>query len=102
AVWREKPEAFPEFHRAVLSGPVPVLPDVLSLARQHVSRARLDAAMKDPWIDGLIAENIADWVSLSGKTKQLPKLLIREQRVLHGLAGGEAEFIRGLEKELGL
>ncbi|MGL5018802.1 MAG: vitamin K epoxide reductase family protein, partial [Luteolibacter sp.] len=46
AVWREKPEAFPEFHRAVLSGPVPVLPDVLSLARQHVSRARLDAAMK--------------------------------------------------------
>jgi uncharacterized membrane protein len=101
-VWREKPEAFPGFHRAILSGPVPVVPDVLALARQQVSRIQLDEAMKDPWIDRLIAENIADWVSLSGKTKQLPKLWIRDQQVLHGLTGGEEEFIRGVEKELGL
>ncbi|MGL4401172.1 MAG: vitamin K epoxide reductase family protein [Luteolibacter sp.] len=102
AVWREKPEAFSEFHRAVLSRSALTVPDVLSLARQQVTRARLDVAMEDPWIDELIAANIADWVSFSGKTKQLPKLLIRDKRVLHGLPSGEADFIRAVEQELGL
>ncbi len=102
AVWREKPDAFPAFHREILSDPALVVPDILTLARQHVTRPRLDVAMADPWIDRLIAANIADWVSFSGKTKQLPKLLIRDKRILHGLPSGEAEFIRAMEQELGL
>jgi uncharacterized membrane protein len=102
AVWREKPDAFPVFHRAILSDPALKVPDVLLLARKHVARARLDAAMDDPWIDAIIAANVADWVSFSGKTKQLPKLLVRDKRILHGLPSGEADFIRVMEKELGL
>ena len=58
--------------------------------------------MKDPWIDELIQANVADWVSFSGKTKHLPKLLIRDKRILHGLPSGEADFIRVMEQELGL
>jgi uncharacterized membrane protein len=102
AVWRENPDAFPAFHREVLSNPALTLPDILSLARRQVTRARLDVAMDEPWIDELIAAGIADWVSFSGKTKALPKLLIRDKRVLHGLPSGEAEFIRAVEQELGL
>jgi hypothetical protein len=88
--------------REILSDPALAVPDVLLLARKNVTRARLDVAMEDPWIDGLIAENIADWVSFPGKSRKLPKLLIREKRVLHGLPSGEAEFIRAIEQELGL
>lgn len=102
AVWREKPEGFPAFHRSILSDPALAVADVLLLARKNVTRARLDVAMEDPWIDELIAANIADWVSFSGKTKQLPKLLIRDKRILHGLPSGETEFIRAMELELGL
>jgi uncharacterized membrane protein len=102
AVWREKPDAFPALHRAILSDPALKVPDVLLSARKHVARARLDAAMDDPWIDAIIAANIADWVSFSGKTKQLPKLLVRDKRILHGLPSGEADFIRVMEQELGL
>lgn len=102
AVWRENPDAYPALHRAFLSDPSPKVPDALALARKQVPRARLDAAMKNPWIDELIQANVADWVSFSGKTKQLPKLLIRDQRILHGLPSGEADFIRVMEQELGL
>lgn len=102
AVWREKPEAYPTLHRAFFSDPPLKIPDALALARRQVARARLDAVMQEPWIDDLIDANVADWVSFSGKTKQLPKLLIRDKRILHGLPSGEADFIRVMEDELGL
>jgi uncharacterized membrane protein len=102
AVWRVNPEAYPVLHHAFLSDPPLKLPDALALARKHVAGAQLDAAMSDPWIDELIEANVADWVSYSGKNKQLPKVLIRDKRILHGLPSGEADFIRVMEKELGL
>ncbi len=102
AVWRENPDAYPALHRTFLSDPPPRVPDALALARKLIPRATLDAAMKDPWIDELIQANVAAWVSLSGKTKNLPKLLIRDQRTLHGLPSDEDDFIRMMEQELGL
>ncbi len=102
AVWRENPDAYPALHRAFLIDPALKVSDALALARKQVPRARLDAAMDDPWIDEIIQANVADWVSLSAKTKHLPKLLIRDKRVLHGLPSGEADFIRVMEQELGL
>jgi uncharacterized membrane protein len=102
AVWRENPDAYPALHKAFLSDPPPKLPAALALARKQVPRARLDAAMADPWIEELIAANVADWVRFSGETKQLPKLLISDKRILHGLPSGEGDFIRVMERELGL
>lgn len=102
AVWRVKPVAYPAIHRAFLSDPPPGQAAALSLAREQVPPAELEAAMHEPWIDQLIQANIADWVSFSGKTRQLPKLLISGKRILHGLPSGEADFIRVMEKELGL
>ena len=102
AVWRLKPEVYPAIHRAFISDPSLDQAAALSLAREQVPQAQLEAAMHEPWIDQLIQANIADWLSLSGKTRQLPKLLISGKRILHGLPSGEAEFIRVMEKELGL
>ena len=74
----------------------------LAFARGLVPADRLDIALRDPWIEQLIQANVADWVSLSGKSSKLPKLLIRDKRILHGLPSGEADFIRVMEQELGL
>jgi len=67
-----------------------------------IPQAELDAAIHDPWIDELIQANILDWVAFSDGTRKLPQLLITGKRVLHGLPSNEADFIRVLERELGL
>ena len=102
AVWRVNPAAYPAIHQAFLSDPLPDSAKAMSLARAQIPSAQLEAAMREPWIDQLIAANIADWVSFSGKNRKLPKLLISGKRILHGLPSGEADFIRVMEHELGL
>ena len=102
AVWRANPAAYPAIHRAFLSAPPLDSAAALALARAQVPSAQLEAAMREPWIDQLIAANIADWVSFSGQNRKLPKLLISGKRILHGLPSGEADFIRVMEHELGL
>ncbi|MEI6175854.1 MAG: vitamin K epoxide reductase family protein [Verrucomicrobiota bacterium] len=102
AVWRLDPDAYPALHRAFLSDPPPDQAAAMALATAKVPADRLEAAMRDPWIDELIQADIADWVSFSATTKHLPKLLITQKRILHGLPSGEADFIRVMEQELGL
>ena len=102
AVWRASPDAYQEIHRAFLSDPPSSQVAALAFAHGLVPGDRLDRALRDPWIEQLIRANIADWVSLSGKSEKLPKLLIRDKRILHGLPSGEADFIRVMERELGL
>jgi len=101
-VWWEKPEDELAFHRGFLSDPPLKVPDALALARRQAARARLDAAMHEPWIDEFIEANVADWIAHSGETKQFRKLLIRDKRILDGRPSGEADFIRVMEQEPGL
>lgn len=100
AVWRVCPEAFPSFHRELMADPS--LENSRRLALERMSPERLAAALADPWIASLIRSNIADWHEFSKSTDKLPKLLIRDRRILHGLPSGEADFIRVMEQELGL
>ncbi len=102
AVWRANPAAFPAVHRVFLADPQPDSAAAMAIAAGYVPAGQLEAALRDPWIGELIQADITDWVSFSRKTKQLPKLLIRDQRILHGLPSGEADFIRVMEQELGL
>lgn len=102
AVWRVDPSAFPELHWAFLSQAPLDEAAAMAMACEKIPAAQLEAAMRDPWSNELIQANIADWVSLSSKTRKLPKLLIAEKRILHGLPSGEADFIRVMEQELGL
>ncbi|MEO5714800.1 MAG: vitamin K epoxide reductase family protein [Luteolibacter sp.] len=100
AVWKSYPVGFTEFHEKALKGASRA--EARGLADKLIPHEKLDAALSDPWIDELVAANIADWVSFSGETKKLPKLLITGKRILHGLPSGEADFIRVMEQELGL
>jgi|GEM_PF-1684702 len=100
AVWKSYPIGFAEFHEKSLKNAS--IRESQALAHKMIPHDKLDAALTDPWIDELIAANIADWVAFSGETKKLPKLLITGKRILHGLPSGEADFIRVMEQELGL
>lgn len=102
AVWRAEPAKFPELHRALFADPAPDESTAMAIAASLVPRERLDAALSDPWIDELLEADIQDWISFSNKTRQLPKLLVKGTRILHGLPSGEADFIRVMEQELGL
>jgi uncharacterized membrane protein len=102
AVWRVKPDAFAGFHRALLAEPLPDEAMALEMAHAIVPSADLEEAIKDPWIESTLRSHVVDWSVLSNQTRKLPKLIIRDKRILHGLPSGEADFIRVLEQELGL
>ncbi len=100
AVWRVKPAAFAGFHRSLIANPSE--DTARRLASEVMPPERLTAALADPWIEERIRENVTDWRTLSKSTDKLPKLLIRDRRILHGLPSGEADFIHVMEQELGL
>jgi len=100
AVWRVAPGAFPEWHKAVIGDPS--LESAYRHALAILKRDDLEAALADPAIDRIIRSNINDLHQLSKSTDKLPKLLIKDSRIVHGLPSGEEDFIRVLEKELGL
>lgn len=102
AVWRVRPEAYPVIHQQFMSDPPMDRVTALAFAHVQVDRSKLAAAMQDPWIDRLIQANIDDWVTFSGDSKKLPQLLISGKRILHGLPSSQSEFLRVMEKELGL
>ena len=100
ALWRIKPEAFAGFHHFLLGG----VSTEVATARvmELIPAADLFAALRDPWIDELIETNVNDCSAFSAANKKLPKLLVSGKRILHGLPSGPADFIRVMERELGL
>ncbi len=100
AVWKSHPIEFPEFHEMALSGTS--LEVCRRFCETFIPPEKLEVALRDPWITEYIEANIADWVSFSRETKKLPKLLLTEKRILHGLPPSKADFIRAVEQELGL
>jgi uncharacterized membrane protein len=100
AVWRTHPEAFPSFHKALMADPS--AESARRLAMELMSPKQLATSLADPWIDELIQADLSDWWEFSSSNDKLPKLLIRDTRILHGLPSGEEDFIRVMEKELGV
>lgn len=100
AVWLARPAEFPKLHHELFGVSSP--DDAEKVALKHVSPSELTAALADSRVDELMQSAISDWKTLSRPTPKLPKLLVRDRRILHGLPSGEEDFIRVMEKELGL
>lgn len=100
AIWRAHPEAFAAFHHWLLDAPEPSAAHAKALTL--VPATKLEPVLNDPWLNELIEADVRDWVTFSNSTRTLPKLLVRDQRIVHGLPSGEADFIRVMERELGL
>jgi hypothetical protein len=100
AVWRTRPDAFAVFHKSLVAAPSEA--SARSLALSLMTEDALAAAFTGPWPGEVLRANIAAWRDLSKSTDKLPKLLIRDRRILHGLPANEADFLRVMARELGL
>jgi uncharacterized membrane protein len=96
AVWRHAPERFMDFHRALLADPT------VDAARTFAFESMESAAIDDPRVGEAIRRNVAAWRGMARENPQLPKLLLRPGRVLHGLPPDAETFIEVMERELGL
>jgi uncharacterized membrane protein len=100
AVWRYHPEVFAKFHKELIANPS--ASEAKRLAVALMSEEELAVALADPWISESIDSNVAAWRAFSESTAKLPKLLVSDRRILHGLPSTEADFLRVMKQELGL
>ena len=63
---------------------------------------KLEAALKDPWIEKALKANLDDYRMLSSRDVKMPKVLIKGERTLHGLARSTEQFVEIIKKELEL
>ena len=99
AVWFARPGDFSPFHRQLLEQPLPER--VEPMARAIMEAREWNAAMADPRIGAVIESNVTGWSRISTRSTVLPKLVIRNQRLVQGVPATESEFLRVMEAELG-
>ncbi len=106
AVWKVKPESFPEFHDYLFAVPLPVTIERLSDARNKAislsSEAAIVNALEDPWVNRQLSENLKAFAQLTKQTLAMPKLLLPPSVVMHGAAPNPGEFLRAIEKQFEL
>lgn len=92
AFWKAAPDQFGAFHDFLMTSPLP-LESATALAE---ARRLAPNAVPDPTateITGEIARNISAWHSLSAANSKLPKLLLRDDIVLHGSTSSRERFL---------
>ena len=106
ALWRAKPDAFPEFHEYLFSLPLPATPERIAEARRKAGslagEAVITTALQDPWIAQRLAENFETFGQLTSQSIIMPKLLFPTSGVMHGLARDAAGFLKVMEDQFKL
>jgi uncharacterized membrane protein len=98
AMWRTDPGQFHAFHHALLADPTAENASMLAAALL----ADAEAAMADPWIDEILFANIEDWRHLSADNARLPKLLLANRRIIHGVPDSADSLLEAVRAELSL
>lgn len=99
-IWIHAPAQFPEFHRELFVNPT--YESARRAAQSLMTAEELDERFSEPRVMDVIRANVAEWRRLSLHNEKLPKLLIREKRILHGLPPSQGDFLRVMQQELGL
>jgi uncharacterized membrane protein/protein-disulfide isomerase len=101
AVWRADRGAFPAFDAWLFEPEKPRDPvDARRHAGQLVTAAALEQALRDPWIDRQIEQNVVAYHN-SG-AERVPVILSPGMRSIVGRPESEAQLFQLLEKELSL
>ncbi len=97
AFWKENPALFPAYHEFLMTAPLPLSP---ASARQEAVRLapKMDFSLHKEWIAQSIAANIEGWHQLSAGNSNLPKLLLRDDIVLHGSAASRERFFEIIQE----
>ncbi len=99
AFWKAAPDRFPDFHDFLMTSPLPLEPATAKAeADRLVPGIVLDP--ESPWIAGRLSRNVEMWHQLSQENSKLPKLLLRNDIVLHGSTVSRERFLEIIRETL--
>ncbi len=93
AAWKAAPEKFAELHDFLMTNP-PSLLDAVTKANALCGKEALDAALKSPEVGQSLSMNFGVFARLTGNDIKMPKLLLRDETVMHGSARSTEDFIK--------
>jgi uncharacterized membrane protein len=102
AVWLANPQAHGEAHRLLFTRPTLTPAEARQKILALVPASDLDKALADPWIDELIAANVADYALLVKASPRMPKLRIKDGKVMSGVSKTTDSFLKLISGELDL
>jgi hypothetical protein len=102
AVWRAQPESFEAAHEILFQRPSHSEFSARAELHEIIEVEKLEEALKDPWIENVLKSNLEDYRALSSKKMEMPKLMIRGTKTMHGLALSKEKFLKMIAKEFQL
>ncbi|MFN5960296.1 MAG: vitamin K epoxide reductase family protein [Verrucomicrobiota bacterium] len=103
AVWKHSPASFPRFHEALLKLPLPANPaPAFELAATAVPPDTLRATIQSPEVAAFLASSTSDYASLAAQNLRMPKLLLRDSIMMHGLANSAETFVAEITRQFSL
>jgi len=103
AVWKHSPASFPRFHEALLKLPLPANPaPAFDLAATAVPPDTLRATIQSPEVAAFLAASTSDYASLAAQNLRMPKLLLRDSLIMHGLANSADTFVAEITRQFAL
>lgn len=98
AAWRANPDVFAQVHELLFTRPV-LDPEIVEIGVSAiVGQDKMDKALQDFWVQEVLSANVNDFRQLTAETVKMPKLLIGESQVLHGLPASQTALIEALEE----
>ncbi|MFT6865052.1 MAG: putative membrane protein [Akkermansiaceae bacterium] len=100
AAWRAQPESFAKVHEILFQRPVHSEKSAMTELHEVIPAEKLDAALKDPWVEQSLTANLKDFATLSSRSIKMPKLIVTGTKTMHGLAPSKDDFIEFIEETL--
>lgn len=100
-VWRADPSMFAEFHRNLFDFQGMPGEAAAALASSLVGEEKMTAD-HDAWVNGILAQNVADYKIFIQKTPVMPKLLLKDSVMVQGLVNETNTLELLLDEYLGL
>jgi hypothetical protein len=86
AMWRLAPEEFERFHNELFARQDRMTPSAAILVgNSMLDQPRLEEAVHDPWIDALLEHSIGIYGRMKKSNPRMPKVLLGDRKVLHGV-----------------
>ena len=103
AVWHHAPDAFPGFHEALMSLPLPAsATEAIRLAEAIVPPASLKEILESKELVDLATAITADYAKLAFQNIRMPKLLLKGELMMHGTANSTEAFLAVIAQQFGL
>lgn len=100
AAWKSKPEAFAEVHEILFARPVKPPHQARKEIEKLLAPVELQFEPHKAWIDELIAADLEDYDLLCFQSLEMPKLRVKDGKVISGVVKNSAEFIKLIEGQL--